>query len=154
MFKKALKISAWVLLATFIILCLQAWHELSTLSRMTGQGFTPFKVSPTGASDIPEESSAAASYLQKGDWHFEKGEYDKAIQNYRLLQQSEGASSHLVEMSEWHECLALYHLNGASDPSFRQLLDNLSKQRAHQYQHKALDLKDQLDHFLVGLLKG
>lgn len=154
MVKKTLKILAWAVLVVMIILSFQAWHEMSVLQQMTHKSFTPFKTSSAASTDLPAESGAAASYLQKGDWHFEKGEYDLAIQSYRLLQQATGAAPHLLHMAEWHECLALYHRSGPSDPSFRQLLQNIAQNRQHQYQHKALDLKAQLDHFLVSLLKG
>lgn len=154
MLRKILLTLGLLLLIASVIVGIQIWHENAVLERLVSDGFITYKMPPLDASDLSASDRQFGVYLQEGDFHFEKKNYTKAITSYRLVQQESSANSSIRQTSEWHESLALYHLNGHRNPSFLQLLSKIEDQPNHIYQDKAKMMHRQLDNFFVRLSKG
>ena len=149
MLKKILRYILWIALVGVLLLGFQVWHEVSSLDKLVGSAFQEYKAPPAGASDMPVDSRIDINMLEEADHAFLHDKFDRAIELYRILQQRNGVNQIIRQTAEFHECLALYHVNGSDDPSFRQLLQSLASDKDHRFTSRAQDLKAQLEHPII-----
>ncbi|MDX1684458.1 MAG: hypothetical protein R3275_04430 [Saprospiraceae bacterium] len=154
MLVRILKIGGLIAIIALVVLVLQTWHEVHTFDNMVEESFQEFRLPAPGASDIPEPHRAAGTVLEAGDREFSNGDYDAAIEKYRLLQHQHEGIDKMVEVAEFHECLALLHQNGINAPAFRRLLDHIRNDPEHRFVREAQKLHAQMQNILVRLYKG
>ena len=148
--------SKWAAIAAGIFILLvagTAWYEVHVLDSMVDdQLFYAYTVETLRSDE--QQNSDIATQLEKADFHYTQGEYDDAIALYRIIQQNnESDITRFIAAAEFHECMALYQLEGRH-PSFDLLLNKIADDDAHLYSKKAKIFRDQLNKTLVKAIKG
>lgn len=93
------------------------------------------------------------SQLELADKYFEQSNFNQALEIYQAIQQNMDAPEDLVDKAEFHECLALYHLNGRH-PAFEESLNQIAEDQDHVYHEKAREFREKLNKTLVRFFKG
>lgn len=150
MLRRILKILLALVLVAIVYLAFESWHQVSGFHQAMDNAFKAYQAPRDGmAADLNQEQLIVANMLEEADHAFERGNYERAIELYRIIQQKPQSNKAIKDMSLLHECVALYHRNGPQDASFKELLENLSEQAGFSHQDEVRNIRSHLNQRLV-----